>query len=203
MPHYVRILGEKDVPIPLREIRGQLQQEFPGYRVELEDGTEDAWTQILLADSAGDEIAVLERNPVREGLLGHEEIQEFLGEIRSEEPESAATWLADFLPSVRVIYAFQVLNGVEKNRGWDAFWVVGNAIWNEAAGIIQADGEGFSNRDGYHILWQFGEHVKGPWKMAVLDEHGNWIPFEMDLGNRGHRRAFLEGRIPKGAKLLK
>ena len=32
--------------------------------------------------------------------------------------------------------------------------------------------------------------------MAVLDEGGAWVTFEMDLGNQEHRAHFLDGRKP-------
>ncbi len=62
---------------------------------------------------------------------------------------------------------------------------------------MQADGEGFSNEDGDHVLWQFSEDVSGLWWMAVYRE-GAWCPFQMDLGNAEHRSAFFEGRVPPG-----
>ena len=68
---------------------------------------------------------------------------------------------------------------------------VKNRIWSFAPSILLADNEGFSNEDGYHILWQFSGSVNGPWWMGVLcDDH--WRHFRMDLGNREHREAFLE-----------
>jgi len=73
-----------------------------------------------------------------------------------------------------------------------------DALREHAGGIQQADGEGFSNEDGFHILWQFSEKATGSWWMAVLDETGKWVTYPMDLGNEKHRKAFKEGRIPPG-----
>ena len=42
----------------------------------------------------------------------------------------------------------------------------------DAGRILQADGEGLSNEDGYHNLWQFPEDAAGAWNMAVLDATG-------------------------------
>jgi hypothetical protein len=61
---------------------------------------------------------------------------------------------------------------VDTERGWDAIHLVQSLLWSAADGILQADGEGFSNLDGYHILWQFSDSVKGPWNMAVLNDDG-------------------------------
>jgi hypothetical protein len=72
---------------------------------------------------------------------------------------------------------------------------VSESIWARGGAILQADGEGFSNEDGHHILWQFHDNVSGPWWMAVL-QGDKWVPFKMELGNREQRVAFFEGRVP-------
>jgi hypothetical protein len=48
-------------------------------------------------------------------------------------------------------------------------------LWERGDAIIQADGEGFTNEDGYHIVWQFSDSVSGPWNMGVLQD-GVWRP---------------------------
>lgn len=117
-------------------------------------------------------------------------------------PESAARWLERYLPRVKAIYAFQLLSGADFQGGWAAVHALQSCIWRKRGGILQADGEGFSNEDGYQILWQFADTADGAWNMAVLDKGGIWIPFEMNLGDPEQRTAFLEGRVPEGAKLL-
>jgi len=103
------------------------------------------------------------------------------------------------LRSVRAIYSFQHLSGTERASGDQALRCISEAVWARGDAIMQADGEGFSNEDGYHILWQFSERVTGPWWMAVL-QSDRWVPFQMELGNPEHRRAFLEGKVPPGAR---
>jgi hypothetical protein len=129
--------------------------------------------------------------------LGADEIQEFCDAIVDCDPPAARDWLLDYFSRVRVIYAFQLLTGTEKQSGWEILGSLRNAIWRNVGGIIQADGEGFSNEEGYHILWQFSESVRGNWWMGVL-ENGSWVHFEMDLGNPQHREAFLAGNVPAG-----
>ena len=73
-------------------------------------------------------------------------------------------------------------------------------IFTQVVGIIQADREGFSDEKGYHILWQFSNSVKRPWWMSVLKD-GQWVRFQMDLGNRKHRAAFFRGQVPAGVKM--
>jgi len=145
---------------------------------------------------------VIERNPVLPGELGEEELNEFIQEAGNGKPESAARWLVQFLPKVRVIYAFQLLSGTEEDKGWDGVDALRNHLWNELGGILQADLEGFSNEQGFQILCQFNRDHSGPWKMAVLNADGEWVAFEIDLGNAKHKESFLRGQVPEGAKLL-
>jgi len=84
--------------------------------------------------------------------LGEEELHEFISELQYAKPKSAAKWLKNYLPTVRVIYAFQILFHTNKEDDWKVVHTVQGNIWNTLDGIFQADGEGFSNREGYHIL---------------------------------------------------
>jgi hypothetical protein len=145
------------------------------------------WTQLTLRHKGGVEIAVIERNPVVAGELGEAELLEFTEEVKAAKPESAARWLADFLPRVKVIYAFQLLGGTDVNDGWSAVHAVQSCIWNKRGGILQADGEGFSNEDGYHILWQFADHVKerGIWRRAMDMEGGSGLRWTSETENSG------------------
>jgi hypothetical protein len=169
----------------------------------LESGDESTWTDLLLRHHDGKEIAIIERNPVLPGELGAEELAEFMEEIVGEKPESAVTWLLGFLPSVQAIYSFQILDGAYTEDGWNGVHAIQFAIHRELKGILQADSEGFSNLYGYHILWQFTSDPEGTYPMAVRDGDGSgWTKFEMNLGDAEHKKAFLEGRVPAGAKLL-
>jgi hypothetical protein len=178
----------------------RLAKDWPTMVLSLEDGDPGDWTALLLAHSDGLEIAAIDRNPVAAGTLGAEELSEFIDKVASGRPETAVAWLTTFLGSVRTIYAFQHLSGTQRARGDEALRCISEAIWAGGHAILQADGEGFSNEDGYHILWQFSESVSGPWWMAVL-QNDQWVRFQMDLGNPEHRRAFLEGKVPPGARM--
>jgi len=122
--------------------------------------------------------------------------------VQFYKPESAAAGLRDYLPTVKLISAFQLLNGTEVNDGWTPLDRAYNTVWNVAGGILQADGEGFTDEEGYTILWQFGENVSGPWNVGVLTTSNGWAHFEIDLGDQRHRDAFLHGQVPDGVKLL-
>jgi hypothetical protein len=201
MGYYIRVLATDANPIAQDELRACLP-EAPSCELVAEQKNGQEWAQLVLRHSEGKEIAIVERNLVSPGELGDEELQEFIEEIKGEKPASAARWLEEYLPHVKVIYAFQILGGADVNDGWEAVHALQAFIWNKRGGILQSDGEGFSNEDGYCILWQFSEDVSGTWNMALLGESGQWVRFEMDLGNRKQRVAFLQGRLPKGATLI-
>jgi hypothetical protein len=158
------------------------------------------WTQVSLVHATGEVVAEIERNTASDGDLVIEEIEEFLEEIEDCEPASAAAWLAEYLPQVKTIYAFQLLNGTEEEQGWQILGAAKDAIFQQVGGIIQADDEGFTEETGHQILWQFSNSVQGPWWMAVLRD-GEWIRFQMELGNRKHRAAFLKGEVPDGVRM--
>ena len=197
MGYYIRVLGTNPVNIPVEQLRDLARPAL----VEADESTGDVWGQIVLKHEAGPEIAVIERNIVVDGDLGAEELQEFLEEVPLHRPRSAAAWLQTFLPTVKVIYAFQLLGGTDVGDGWTPLHSVYDAVWKLAGGILQADGEGFSNEQGYTILWQFGETAKGPWNVGVLVDDC-WVHFEMDLGDEQHRKAFRQGQIPVGVKVF-
>ena len=77
-------------------------------------------------------------------------------------------------------------------EGSNALHALRSKLWERGDAIIQADGEGFTNEEGYHIVWQFSDSVSGPWNMGVLQD-GVWRHFSMDLGDPDHRAAFLKG----------
>lgn len=202
MGHYIRVLAERDDNIPVSQIRAWLEAEGLNVVVTVEVGDEQSWIQITLKPKRGRELTSIERNPVEPGSLGEAELQEFAEELDDAKPTSAAEWLRKYLPSVKVIYAFQILSGGHQDYDWKPVHVVLEMIRQTQSGIIQADYEGFSNREGHHILWQFSEDVTGSWMMAVLNQAGEWRPFEMDLGNPEHRAAFQAGQVPKGVRVL-
>lgn len=196
MGYYIRVLGKNLDNISLDSLRKVSEP-----AVLHTEGEGDAWEQLVLSHKSGQEISVIEKNPVVEGQLGADELQEFIDEVSDYKPESAATWLQRFLPGVKVIYAFQLLNGTDVDDGWTPLHRLYNAVWEHPGGILQSDGEGFSDEDGYTILWQFNDKVTGKWNMGVLKD-GRWVHFEMDLGNEQHRNAFLSGEVPNGAMVI-
>ena len=197
MGYYIRVLGKKPDNIPLDRLDEVAQPAI----VRISKGTANAWEELTLSHKSGQEIAIVEKNLVVEGRLGADELQEFIDEVPHYRPVSASTWLQQYLPGVKVIYAFQLLAGTDVDDGWSPLHRLHSAVWNQAGGILQADGEGFSDEDGYTILWQFSDRASGKWNMGLLKD-GRWVHFEMDLGNEQHRNAFLSGQVPDRAKVV-
>jgi len=201
MPYYIRVLAERPDPVPLSVLREDLAAGKVAGEVTLDVGSEEDWEQVLLRDETGEEVALVERNGVTPGSLAEAELAEFAEVMPESQPVTGAQWLLKYFPIVQAIYAFQLLLwGLDQANGWQVVWTVQRGLKERLGGIFQADGEGFSNPEGYHILWQFSEDAEGKWSMAILNDQDEWVPFEMDLGNRAHREAFRSGRIPEGAK---
>ncbi len=195
MAYFIRILSPSEKPAEPRA----LATAITNHGCQLAgDASADDWQGLQAIDSFGETVFIIERNPVTDGSLAQEEIAEFNAEVANCLPKSGSDWLRSYLTSVKTIYAFHVLNAVERDTGWAAFDETKNALWSAVGGIFQADGEGFSNEEGYHVLWQFSENVSGDWWMAVLED-GEWQKFKIDLGDPVHRNAFKRGIVPKGA----
>jgi hypothetical protein len=193
--YFTRVLSKLEEFPPFEELAERIGTEHPGYKLTIEEGSEEEWETLLLSDDDEVEVALIERHPVTEGSIGDDEIADFVEDTRDCKPESGVEWLEEYLASVKTIYSFQHLQGADTVEGGDALHALRSALWEGGEAIIQADGEGFTNEAGYHIVWQFSDSVSGPWDMAVLQE-GTWHHFKMDLGDPGHREAFLEGEVP-------
>lgn len=204
MGYYIRILSKNDKPISIEQIKNRIKNDKIKVKIQIDDYKEGVyWEQFIVSHEEGREICVVERNDVSTDSLGQEELNEFLEDVINYEPKKAAEWLQAYLKDIKVIYAFQILSGADINDGWSAIHSIQGEIWGSNGGIMQSDGEGFTNEEGYHILWQFSDSVDGPWYMSILNDEGKWIKFEMDLGNKNHRKAFIENKIPDDVELIK
>jgi hypothetical protein len=195
MAYYTRVLSKQEEFPSLDELAQSIAVEHPYCKLTLETGTDEEWESLLLSGNDGVEVAVIERNPVCDGSVGQDEIADFLEDIHDCKPESGVEWLTDYLAEVKTVYAFQHLQGSETEDGGNALHALRTALWERGDAIIQADLEGFTNEEGYQIVWQFSDTVSGPWNMAILQE-GTWHHFKMDLGDPDHRAAFLRGEVP-------
>lgn len=203
MGYYIRVLGTADPNIHIDELLSGLTTEglTANFCFDQNEGP-DNWPVLGVANSSGDELIQIDRNPVLIGELGHEELEEFRAIIQDYKPASAVEWLCKYFDTVKVIYAFQLLNASFDDSNFPIVSSIKNTIWNRTNGILQADNEGFSNTDGYHILWQFSDDVKGDWNMAIINQFGHWSNFTMDLGDQKQREEFCEGKIPEKSTKL-
>lgn len=197
MPYYTRVLSKSAECVPLDDLA---IEDYEGVELELEEGTDEDW-QLINVQVNGQFLFAAERWLVTPGSDAEVELDEMREEIAECFPVSARNWLLDYLPSVKSIYAFQHGGAMADEDDASILYEVMYEILHQFGGIIQADGEGFTNEQGYYILWQFSDEVVGQSKMAVL-ENGTWNCFQIDLGNQQHRKAFQEGTVPDGAQRI-
>jgi hypothetical protein len=204
MAYYLRILSTSADPVPVGRLRKALTTTNPHALLEILEGDEATWEHISIVagQSKKSPIMMIERPLVTPGSLGQEELDEFAESVPLAKPESAARWLLAFFTHVKTVYAMQILTEGMTDSGWQIIDAMRTVLWEHAEGIMQADDEGFSNPAGYHILWEFADNVTGPWYMALLRPDGTWANFQMDLGNRAQREAFLRGLVPPDVTLL-
>lgn len=195
MGYYTRVLSKDEEFPAFDELAQLIRAEHADFKLTVEDGTEEEWDALLLTSIDEVEVALIARNPVSDGSTGQDEIADFVEDLQGCKPNSGVQWLEDYLASVKTVYAFQHLQGSELADGGNALHALRSALWERGDAIIQADGEGFTNEDGYHIVWQFSDSVSGPWNMGVLQD-GVWHHFKMDLGDPDHRSAFRRGEVP-------
>lgn len=201
MGYYIRILGTQDPDIHIDDLIQSLTSNGLVAKFELDTRERpEKWTVLNILNQEGTPLAQLERNPVVEGELGQEELDEFREEIQHYKPLSAVEWLNTYFESVKVIYAFQMLGASFQDGNFEIVSAIKQLIWNRIDGILQADNEGFSNEDGDHILWQFEDDVEGEWRCAVRNMTGQWDKFEMELGDVKQREEFQNGKVPEEAK---
>jgi len=198
MSYYTRVLSKQEEFPSFDELALLIRAAHPEFKLTIESGEDDEWETLLLSGNDEVEVAVLERNPVYDGSTGQDEIADFLEDIQDCKPESGAAWLAEYLAEVKTVYALQHLQGADTEDGGNALHALRTALWERGDAIIQADGEGFTNEEGFHIVWQFSDSVSGPWNMGIYKDD-LWHHFKMDLGDPDHRAAFLAGEVPDDA----
>jgi hypothetical protein len=196
MPYYTRVFTKQEEFPSLEELAQFVRSEHPGYKLTLEDGTEEDWESLLLSGDDEVEVAVLERSPVFDGSSGQDDVADFIIDIEDCKPDTGVEWLTEYLGEVKTIYAFQHLQGADTVDGSNALHALRSHLWERGDAILQADSEGFTNEDGFHIVWQFSDSISGPWNMGVYKDD-IWFHFKMDLGDPDHRAAFLAGEVPE------
>jgi hypothetical protein len=202
MGYFIRVFGKENPNIQISDIVNALKDVNLDVVIDVESGSDRNWKIINVANKNGDDILQIEKMAIYDGDLFLEELSDFEEEIQDCQPKSAVGWITKFFSSVKVIYVLQILDLSDDTAGWNIVGEFKRLIMHATQGIIQSDYEGFSNEEGYQILWQFSSEVTGDWYMAVLDHSTKWIKFKMDLGNKEHRAAFHQGIVPEGLKVI-
>lgn len=196
MGYYIRLLTPNPASVSIDQIERSLRAKVPSAEIQSVVPDRSNWTNFEIAQDEQTFCAVTRSLAGDPDNLVREELAEFASELENAKPANAALWVRNWMANVQAIYAFQILNATNSDERWDAVDAVRRCLFDALGGIIQADGEGFSNEEGYHIVWQFSDKVTGSWHVAVLSDDGNWKNFKMDLGNAKHREAFWNGKVP-------
>jgi len=173
MAYYTRVLSKGEDFPPFEELAQLIRTDHPGYRLTIEEGYKEEWETLLLSSTDEVEVALVERKPVFDGSAGQDEIADIIEDLYDCKPASGVQWLEDYMDEVQTIYDFQHLQGAHTVDGGNALHALRSALWERGDAIIQADGEGFTNEEGFHIVWQFSDSVSGPcttllWTWAIL-----------------------------------
>lgn len=176
-------------------------------QAELVAGKPKDWRQIHVTYSDGSWSFDFERYTVADTTdisKWTDDLDFFRGWAGVVEPGGNAQWVQQYLTRVKTVYMFRCSNSAPD----DTLDLVGEIVDSlrhddenvgGASGLLYAELEGWSNEDGYHITWEFSDRVSGPWAMALRCDEG-WQTFQMELGNRKHRKAFCAGKVPAGVK---
>lgn len=198
MGYYTRVLSKDAEFPPFDELAEFIRSNHPDYKLTVEEGSEEEWESLLLSGNDEVEVAVLDRNPVYD----EHDVSDLIEETRDCKPQTGVVWLHEFLAEVKNIYEFQHLQGSETEDGGNVLHALRSHLWERGESILQADNEGFTNEEGFHIIWQFSDSVSGSWNMGVLQD-GTWQHFKMDLGDPEHREAFLSGEMPGDLSVIR
>jgi hypothetical protein len=198
LSYYTRVLSKDAEFPPFDELAQWIRAEHPDFTLDIEQGEEQEWETLLLSSRDQVEVALLERIAV----FDQDDLAEFTEGVESSKPETGVAWLMEYLAEVKTVYAFQHLQGADSEQGGNVLHALRSRIWERGDAILQADNEGFTNEEGFHVVWQFSDSVSGPWSMGVLQD-GTWLHFRMDLGDPDHRAAFLSGEMPSDLSTIR
>jgi hypothetical protein len=201
MAYYIRLITKSLAHVTVHRLSATLSEwGVPGL-FGIASGSESEWTQLLVRNMRSEDVCSVERNQRGSDSLFDEEVTEFRDELAACLPRRGADWVTGYLDEAQVIYALRVNTSRSRHEGSEPELEAHSVLWalkRDLGGIVQADLEGFTNEEGYTVVWQFGDGVDGEWAIAVLGDDGIWKAARIDLGSEEHRAAFMSGRIPEG-----
>lgn len=160
----------------------------------IEPGVELNWNQLVVCTPSGRQVCVLERNSRGDGLF-EEELGECKDELLDCAPRRGVEWVLQFLDAACATYAVRFLEAGFEDGVQPSPSGVLASLKSILGGIIQADAEGFTNEEGYSVVWQFSDKATGKWNFAVLEDDGLWRTVSFDLSDDQQRQAFQHGTI--------
>lgn len=214
MGHFIRLLTPSTAIPSLAELQDALSDlGYEGVSFAVEETGEDetdAWSFLRVYGAEGTPLCDVTRDERGVGDIVEEELADFHAELKDAKPKNAARWVKEQLDKVKAIYALQILIAAPDDEDESDDEASEANIPNVLlalfqgylGGVIQGDGEGFSNEDGALVISQFAADDEGEWTAAVLGADGSWTTFLLNLGDPSHRAAFEEGKAPPGAVLI-
>lgn len=203
MAYSIRILGKVNPVITIDDIHAKLAEENLQAEFNIQRGKGDNWIQVILRSKKGTDLVLIEKTDIEPGARGEEQMQAFKDAVYGDKPDNAAAWLINYFDTIKVVYTFEMLSPeITEENYWDIVTELKMLFWDSTLGIFQGDHEGFSNEDGFLILWHFNENAQGPRYVGTLDENGEWVNYEIDLDNPQQRTQFLAGKLPDNIERL-
>ena len=197
MAYYLRLFTKSHVQPSLDELRNVVVKETGAVPIlTLAFGGEGRWYQTIVRTEGGRDICLIERSARgdADGLF-EEDIEEFKALLAESQPSRGAQWVAQYLDDAVATYALRYLEAGFEDEVRPSPTGVLWAIKGLLGGIVQADGESFTNEAGYSVVWNFSDSATGHWNFAVLEDDGRWRNVGFDLGDKRQRLAFQQGTI--------
>ena len=195
MGEYARVITKSMNKIDIENLKKAVEEDM---KIEIIGNSEENWEKIILKRNDYNQIVT----EIVEVKNIEEEKAALLEGLTNSEPRNSAEWTSSYIKEAKKIYRFELFEGAEDQYGWYSFEALREALWESSGGIMQNDGEGYRNEEGFFIVWQFEYEVEGPYEAAILDEYGKWLCFEMELSDKTHEQQFKAGKLPKGLEIL-
>jgi hypothetical protein len=170
MAYYTRVLSKLEEIPALDELQDLLDAQHPHCQLSVEEGDEQEWETLLLSGEDGLEIALIERLPVFDGSAGQDVIADFIEDTEDCLPVSGVNWLHDYFNEVKVVYAFQHLQGADFDEGSAACMVCARPCGSGAAPSFKPTTKASPTRKAFILSGSFPTpfQVRGTWRSCRM-----------------------------------